>query len=562
MMVNSAQVSCSQPTAAASVQASPGMSCRSSCQAAILAGLSQRPPEPLAGAEKGFPMRSCLSLLQPVLLATSLASAAVPARGATVLNIGLAGDPGMLDPAQSGNFIDRNVLAALCDKLIDTDADMNYVAQLATSWEWSDDQRALTLRLREGVKFQDGTPFNAEAVKINLDRFKTMPRSLRRAELAALEAVDVVDPLTVRLRLSAPYAPLLAVLADRSGMMLSPAAIQQRGEAIAQHPVCAGPFSFTERVAQDRIVVDRFDGYWNASAITIDRVVYRPITDSTVRLLNLRSGQLQIADQIAPTDVPEVQSNRRLRLARHVAAAYRTLQFNVAHGPRADTALGRDPRIRQAFEKAIDREAINQVVFNGLFVPSNQSEPPRSRYWNPEHPVGGVDLAGAKALLQQAGMTRVPFTLQIANTPIDGQIGEVIQAMAREAGFDVKLEQVESNAGNQKNQAGDFDAAILTWSGRSDPDANLSIWFACNGPFNFGRYCNPRMDGLLAEARSLTDPSRRLPLYRQVVDLYRADMPHVILYHYTWLWGLSDRVENFVPNSDGLIRLQGLRLRP
>ena len=512
-------------------------------------------------------MRTVPSFLRPVLLSAALASAALlpgiaPARGATVLNIGLAGDPGPLDPAQSGNFIDRNVFAAICDKLIDTDAEMNYVPQLATRWEWADDQRTLTLHLREGVKFQDGTGFDAEAAKINLDRFRTMPRSLRRAELATLDSVEVVDPLTLRLRLSVPSAPLLAALADRSGMMLSPAAIQQRGDAIGQRPVCAGPFAFTERVAQDRIVVDRFDGYWNAAAVTIDRIVYRPITDSTVRLLNLRSGQLHIADQVAPTDVAEVQANRRLRLARHVAAAYRTLQFNVAHGPRAETPLGRDPRVRQAFEKAIDREAINQVVFNGLFVASNQTEPPQGRYWNPAHPVTGADPAAARAILRQAGVARVPFTLQLANTPIDGQIGEVIQSMAREAGFDVRLEQVETNAGTQKNQAGDFDAALLTWSGRSDPDANLSIWFACNGPFNFGRYCNPRMEALLGEARGLADPAKRIPLYRQVVDLYRTDMPHVILYHYTWLWGLSERVEGFVPNADGLIRVQGLRLRP
>ena len=502
-------------------------------------------------------MRFC-----PGLLAASLVIAAGAAQGATVLNIGIAGDPGMLDPAQSGNYIDRNVLAGLCDKLIDTDADMNHVPQLATGWDWSADRRTLTLHLRDNVQFQDGTRFDADAVKVNLERGKTMPRSLRKAELAALDAVEVAAPLTVRLHLSAPYAPLLAVLADRSGMMLSPSAIRQQGEAIASHPVCAGPFAFTERVAQERITLDRFPGYWNASATAIDRIVYRPITDSTVRLLNLQTGQLQIADQIAPTDAPALQANARLRLARHVSAAYRTMQFNLAHGPRADTPLGRDPRVRQALEKAIDRDAINQVVFNGLFVPSNQTEAPGSRFWDPNHPVGGIDLPGAKALLQQAGVSRVAFTLELSNSPIDGQIGEVIQAMARDAGFDVTLHQVEPNAGGQQNLAGDFDAALLTWSGRSDPDANLSIWMACNGPFNFGRYCNPKMDALLAEARSSADPSSRIPIYRQVVDLYRADMPQIILYHYTWLWGLSDRVEGFVPNADGLIRPQGLKLRP
>ncbi len=507
-------------------------------------------------------MRSCFTLFTAGLLASGVGCIADPGQAATVLNVGIAADAGMLDPAQSGNFIDRNIFAALCDKLVDTDADMNYVPQLATSWEWSGDRRTLTLHLRDGVQFQDGTHFNADAVKANLERYKTMPRSLRKAELASLDTVEAVGPLTVQLHLSAPYAPLLAVLADRSGMMLSPTAIQQQGESIASRPVCAGPFAFTERVAQERIVVDRFAGYWNASAVTIDRIIYRPITDSTVRLLNLQTGQLQIADQIAPTDTPALQANARLRLARHVAAAYRTLQFNLAHGPRADTPLGRDPRVRRALEKAIDRNAINQVVFNNLFVPSNQTEAPTSRYWHPGHAVGEIDLAGARTLLRQAGVTRVAFTLALGNSPVDAQIGEVIQAMARDAGFDVALQQVESNAGNQQNIAGNFDAALLTWSGRSDPDANLSIWMACNGPFNFGRYCNPKMEALLAEARSIADPSGRVPVYRQVVDLYRADMPQIILYHYTWLWGLSDRVEGFVPNADGLIRPQGLRLRP
>ncbi|MFC0408591.1 ABC transporter substrate-binding protein [Roseomonas elaeocarpi] len=519
-----------------------------------------------------MPVRSPSSLLGATFAVTAALLGAAAAQGvqggtpapagASVLTIALAGDPGLLDPAQSGNYVDRNVFASLCDKLIDTDAEMNLVPQLATSWEWSEDRLALTIHLRDGVQFQDGTRLDAEAVRRNLERSRTMPKSLRRAELAPITAVEVVDPLTVRVRLSAPYAPLLAVLADRSGMMLSPKAIEEQGEAMAQRPVCAGPYTLTERVAQDRIVVDRFPGYWNAAAVTIGRIVYRPIPDTTVRLLNLQSGQLQIADQLAPNDVAAVQANPRLRVARHVAAAYRIMQFNTAHGPRADTPLGRDPRVRRALDLAIDRAAINQVVFDGLFVPSNQTEAPGSRYWNPALPVKGADLAAAKALLREAGVDRVRFTLSLSTSPIDAQIGEVIQAMGREAGFDITLQQIESNAGNQQNLAGEFDAALLTWSGRADPDANASIWLNCAGPFNFGRYCNPRMESLLSEARALSEPDARAALYRQVAELARTDMPQITLYHYTWLWGMSDRVDGFVPNIDGLIRPQGLRLRP
>ncbi len=441
-----------------------------------------------------------------------------PAACAATLTVALAGDPGALDPAQSGNYIDRNVFAALCDKLIDTDPEFQLVPQLATNWEWAQDNLSLTLHLRDGVRFQDGTAFDAAAVKVNLDRAKTMQGSLRRAELQLVTEVEVVDPLTVGIHLSAPYAPLTAILADRSGMILSPQAIAERGKDIALHPVCAGPFSFTERVAQDRIVLDRFARYWNASAIHIDRLVYRPIADSTVRLVNLQSGQVQIADQIAPSDAAAVQRDAKLALARHTAAAYRTIQFNVDHGPRSQTKLGQDARVRLAFEKSLDRRAINEVVFNGLFAPNNQTEAPDSRYWDPDHQVPERDLDGAKTLLRQAGAERVAFALQVSNSPIDRQVGEVVQSMAAEAGFEVRIEAVEANAGNQANLAGNFDAALLTWSGRADPDANSSIWLACNWPLNFGHYCNPKVDELLAQARSTVDPARRVPIYRKVVD--------------------------------------------
>jgi peptide/nickel transport system substrate-binding protein len=491
-----------------------------------------------------------------------LASAPLGARAASVLNVGLAGDPSALDPATSGNFLDRNVFASLCDKLIDTDADMHFIPMLATSWEWSADGLALTLHLRPGVRFQDGTELDASAVQVNILRDKAFPGSVRKGELGAVSSVEVVDPLTVRLHLSAPSAPLLAVLADRAGIVMSPAAIAREGANIGQHPVCAGPYSFTERVAQDHITLDRFPGYWNAAAIHIDRIVYRPIPDSSVRLVNLQSGALQIIDQLAPTDVAAVRGNPRLAMAQHTAAAYRMLEFNLHHGPRADTPLMHDPRIRLALEKSIDRNVINQVVFNGMFVPNNQTEVPHSLYWDPARPVPGRDLAGARALLAQAGVPHPAFTLQLANNPIDGQVGQVIQSMAGEAGFRVKLEQSDAAAGNQEDMAGAFDVALLTWSGRADPDANLSIFLTCKGPFNYGQYCSPAMDSLLAKARAITDPAARVPLYRQVVALDQTDLPQIILYNYTWLWGMSARLSGFVPNQDGLIRPQGLVLKP
>src|SRR6266480_3087491 len=182
---------------------------------------------------------------------------------AQALRIGLAEDPDVLDPTLARSFVGRIVFAALCDKLFDIDEKLNIIPQLATAYEWAPDNKALTIKLRQGVTFHDGEKMDAAAVKYSLERHKTMAGSNRRGELAPVASVDVVDPLTVRLNLSAPFAPLLAQLADRSGMIVSPKAAQAEGDKFGAKPVCAGPFKFVERVAQDRIVLERFPNYWN-----------------------------------------------------------------------------------------------------------------------------------------------------------------------------------------------------------------------------------------------------------------------------------------------------------
>ncbi len=193
-----------------------------------------------------------------IAAAAILLLAGTSAQAAGTLRIGMQDDPDALDPAQGGTFAGRIVFASLCDKLIDLDGKLDFVPQLATGWSWSPDSRALTLTLRQGVQFQDGTPFDAEAVKANLERYRSAPYSLRKSELKPVTAIEVVDPHTIRLLLSQPYAPLIAVLSDRAGMMGAPKAIEQLGKNFFTHPVCAGPFSFVERVPLDHITLQRF----------------------------------------------------------------------------------------------------------------------------------------------------------------------------------------------------------------------------------------------------------------------------------------------------------------
>src|SRR5882724_10351009 len=231
----------------------------------------------------------------------------------TTLRIGIAEDPDILDPSLGRTYVGRIVFSAVCDKLFDIDEKLNIVPQLALSYETADDGKAVVIKLRPNVKFHDGEPLDAEAAKFSIERHMTMQGSFRKSELANVDHVEVVDPLSIRLVLKTPYAPLIAQLTDRSGMMVSPKAAKEAGDKFGLHPVCTGPYKFVERVQQDRMVFEKFADYWNKDKISIDRIVYLPIVDATVRLANLKSGGLDLAERMLATDIKAMQSDPNLK---------------------------------------------------------------------------------------------------------------------------------------------------------------------------------------------------------------------------------------------------------
>ena len=484
------------------------------------------------------------------------------AHGQGTLRFGLDFDLDSFDPARSGSYIERAVNASLCDQLLDVDASLAIVPELATAWEWSADRLALTLHLRDGVVFQDGAPFDAEAVRANLERYRSAPYSFRKTELKPIAGIDVVDPHTVRIRLSTPYAPLLALLANRSGTMLSPRILGLPTAEISAHPVCAGPFAFVERVAQDHITLQRFPGYWNAANVHLDRIEFRIMPDSTVRRVNLQSGQLDVANRLAATDVPAVQADPKLRVASAPSIGFELLSFNLANGPASDTPFGHDVRVRQAFAKTIDRDGINQVVFDGRFIPSNQLEAPSSPYFDPAYPIPPRDIPGARALLAAAGVPHPKLTLSVVNSPTDVQVGEVIQSMAAEAGFDVTLQKGEAVAQTDAAARGDYQAALAIWSGRPAPPGNNSNWMRCGAPRNWTGLCSKPLDAALDRGAAGADLAARRHAYHDANALFMADLAYLPLYHFNWFWGLSARLEGFAPRPDGIVRPIGLSLKP
>jgi peptide/nickel transport system substrate-binding protein len=479
---------------------------------------------------------------------------------AQTLRIGLVGDPDTLDPTQTRNSSGFAVRTALCDRLFEISPDLEIVPQLATAWEWTDDRKGLIIKLRTGVKFHDGEPFDAAAVKYNIERHLTMPGSARRSDIRAITSIEVIDDHTAKIVLSAPFAPLLAQLAYNAGAMMSPKAALAAGENFALHPVCSGPFKFFERVAQDRVVVERFADYWDKDKIKLDRIVYLPIPDSTVRLTNLQSGGLDMIEFNAPTDLETVRNNPRLKLVGVGGLGYNGITINVANGERARMPLGHDARVRKALELSIDREVLSQVVFDGEYPPGNQWVAPSNPYYIKEFPIPARDVAKAKALLAAAGAPNPVVTLMISTLSVGMQTAEVIQAMAKESGFDIRIQATEFTSAQQRAANGDFEAFLWGWNGRIDPDGNISSTLGCDAALNYQHYCNPEVDRELDIARMLDARADRIVHYRIATERVLQDLPIIYLYHLKWLYAYTARLSGFIPYPDGLIRPQGLRL--
>lgn len=497
--------------------------------------------------------------IRKTLLAATVAALAFGSAQAATLRVGVQEDPDALDPALGGTYGGRFVFASLCDKLVDIAPDLKIVPQLAESWEWAPDGKAITFTLRKGVKFHDGTAFDAEAVKFNIERMQTLPDSKRKAELAPVSGVEAISADKVKLTLSEPFVPLLANLSDRAGMMVSPKAAKEKGADFAAAPVCAGPYQFVERKSRDLIRVKKFADYWNASAIGYDEVVYYYIADSTVRLQRLRAGDLDLAERIAPTDLKTVREDGNLALHSGQGFAVSHLMVNVANGPKADTPLGKSAKLRQAFELSIDRNIINKVAFNGEFLADNQMVAPSSPFYDETHKAPARDVTRAKALIAEAGMTRVPVELTFGNTAADARVAQIVQSMASEAGFDVKLLPLENASATERYLNGNFEMYIGNWSGRPDPDATLVVFFGCEGSQNVNKYCNKELDGLLTEARGAADDAKRKALYTKATAILVSELPTIPLYHPNWFFAARKGVDGVVMVPDGLLRLTGMK---
>ena len=482
------------------------------------------------------------------------------------LVVALNQDPDVLDPTLARSYVGRIVFAHMCEKLYDIDAGLRLVPQLATDLPaFTDGGKTVTIKLRPGVRFNDGTPMDAEAVKFSLDRHRTLKGSNRKSELASITDVEVADRLTVRIRLKTPFSPIVAALADRSGMPVSPAQVKKLGEKFGTAPVCVGPWTLAERVPQDRIVLEKSQHYFDPGQARFDRIVFRIIPDDNVRLANLRSGDIDLMHLVAPTDAASLRKEGRFEVSSVTGLGYQGITINIhnktgKHAPRGDlgTPLANDGRVREAFELAIDRAALNQVVWDGQYTPGCTQLSPVSPFYDKSRQCPGRDLARAKKLLAEAGLGGgYAFEMVIVNNPQQRRVGEVLQGMARDVGFNVSLRPSEFASALKDSDDGKHQAFLIGWSGRVDPDANIHQFHTCGASLNQSSVCDEAIDALLNRAREASDHTQRAALYREAIDKLTARRNVIYLYHLNYIVAFPKALKGYQATPDGLVRIKG-----
>jgi peptide/nickel transport system substrate-binding protein len=481
------------------------------------------------------------------------------------LVMALSAEPDVLDPTTSSSLYTRYVMETMCEKLYDIDASGELVPMLATELPTvSEDGRTVTFPLQEGVRFADGTPFDAEAVKTSLERHLTKEDSSRRSELGPITEVTAVDDREVQITYETPFAPLTAVLADRAGMIMSPTALEESGDEFGEHPVCVGAFKFVERVPQTSITVERDPLYYDADNVHLDSITYRIITDASIRSANLRSGDVQVADTISTQDLAELEADASVGLLEVGSLGYQAMTVNVGNTDgvgappgKVDTPIASDPRVRQALSMAVDREQLVKSVFNDRFDPACSPISPASPFSTdvseacPEY-----DPEGARALLEEAGAeVPYPIEMKVTNTPDTLRLAQAVQASVADGGFDVEITPVEYSSLLEVQEQGDFDLLQLGWSGRVDPHGNMFNFLSTGAGNNYSGYSNPDVDDLLTEAATVIDPAERAELYGQVVTQVQEDNPVIYLYRTRNLTGYTQDVAGISTYADGVVRL-------
>ncbi len=476
------------------------------------------------------------------------------------LSVGLDSDVVTLDPLKSSALVDRQVMLNIYDTLVKVNAQNALVPDLATSWSYKTPTE-LVFTLRSGVTFQDGTPFNADAVVFNINRILTTPSSPRLSEVSSVKSVQAVDSSHVQFNLKKAFSPLLAALTDRAGMILSPTAVQKAGTNLGNAPTNAGsgPFMFGEWVKGDHLTVNRNPHYWmkDAQGTTLpylQSIRYRPITNESVMFSNLETSTINSADSLAPNDVASVKSNSSLTYKQAPGLSFFGIMLNTKVAPFQNV------HARRAVEWGVNRQEILNTVLKGIGVVAQGPISPSSWAFNKSFAPYTYNMSNAKSELAQTGGS-LTFTLLIASgSPLNVQEAQFIQSELQPAGITVNIKQETFATLLSDTDSHNFQAALLGWSGRVDPDGNMYSWFHTGGGNNSMQYSNPQVDSLLEAARASSDQTQRTTDYQQAEQLILQDASYVFINHGVNIQATTSKVKNFTLLPTGLMDYSSVSL--
>ncbi|WP_188895014.1 ABC transporter substrate-binding protein [Microlunatus endophyticus] len=466
-------------------------------------------------------------------LAANYGPTAPPAPGTVkkggTLTFGLSAQGDALDPTTTGALVNKQIFASMCESLYRLGGDGSINPQLATALpKITDGGKTYTIPLRADAKFADGTPFNAAAMITTWKRDLTDPESGRKSEMGPIASMKAVDDHTVQVKFSSPFAPFSSVLTDRAGIPESPKALKELGyDKFSTHPTCVGPYKFQSQVANTSVTLVKDPNYYDASKVNFDKIIYRIIPDSSVRAQDLKAGSIQVTDSLASTSMASIKSDSSIKVLTAPSMGYASLRINL----KGDTPIAKSKLLRQALSLAIDRPTIMKALYGPYATPTCSPISDASPYATKQSQAcPAYNVAKAEQLIKQAGVsTPVKITVKTSNTSDSLQFAQALQSSVKAAGFDMKIEPVEFATLLDDMDNHKFEAGILSWSGRPDPDGNLRAEMATNGTGNDSGYSNPQVDKLLDDAVHVTDTAQRAKIYGKMIAILNTDLPYIYL---------------------------------
>ncbi|HST85412.1 MAG TPA: ABC transporter substrate-binding protein [Kineosporiaceae bacterium] len=469
----------------------------------------------------------------------------------TTLNAAIAAEPDQLDPQKTTAYASFEVLENVFDTLVEPDDKLEMKPALAQSWTTAEDQLSWTFKLRSGVTFHNGDPFDADDVIYSYQRIiKGKLSSSYRFD--SVKDVVKVDPTTVRIDLTRPTPNLLANLGSFKGMAIVDEKNVESGQ-IAKQPVGTGPFAFESYQRGTAITLRANETYWGG-APKIKTVKFGFVKEPSTALANLRGGQVQWTDNIPPAQVSGLLNGSDPTVQSVPSNDYWYFALNEKRKP------FNDARVRQAFGWAIDRESIAQAARFGA-AQVNQTAIPRTSSWYYDYAPYKQDPARAKALLQQAGVTQLTVDFMATSEyPETVAVAQVMKDQLSKVGITLNIRTEDFASWLADEAAGKFDGFILSWLGNVDPDEFYYSQHSSKGANNYQKFKNPQVDELLEAGRTTVDQARRKQIYDQAAKLIVDQASYVYLYNPNVVQGWSPKLKGYTVRADRAIRFRDASL--